>query len=340
MLDTLKELIFIPGVSGYESQVREFIKARISGKWRVDKLGNLILTLGEGETHLLFIAHMDELGMVVTYIEEDGSLRIRKVGGIDDRTLIGRAVIVHTKKGDVEGVIGIKPPHLMINREEEMKKVIPWNEMYIDVGTASREESRSLGIDILDAITLKKDFVILNEKIVCARGIDDRVGCLILLEALRRVERERLDKKVSFVWSVQEEVGLRGAKVIGNALKPDYAFIIDSCSAADVQGVDFHMSPFTLGKGPALRIIDRMAIATPQLKERIIKIAERHKIPFQLGATGGATDGAVIQTSEQGVQMLPLSIPLRYTHSPVELCHLDDVENMIKLVVHIINELS
>jgi putative aminopeptidase FrvX len=338
MLETLKELIYVPGISGYEDGMREFIKDRLGSGVRteVDNLGNLIVPLSKGPRSIVLMAHMDEIGMVVTKLEDDGSLRFRKVGGIDDRTLAGRMVEIKTAKGIVPGVIGMKPIHLMADRSET-QKTIPAEDLFIDIGARDKKEAKTLGVKMLDPVVLKKDFMVMNKKYVSARGLDDRCGCAVLLDVFERLKKEKFKQGVTIVFSVQEEVGLRGARAIANTLHPDYIFAIDSMSSTDGLGIPKITEPVILGHGPALRVIDNLAMASPVLREYLLALAKKKRIPIQIGVTGGTTDGAAVQ--ECGSAMMPLAFPLRYTHTPVEVIHLDDLENLSRLVVEAVKGL-
>jgi putative aminopeptidase FrvX len=331
--ELLEELIRVPGVSGFEDDIRENIakKVRAMGlKATEDNIGNLITVLGDKGPHVLFIAHMDELGLIVSKLEENGSLRIRKVGGIDDRTLVGRVVEIKTQKGLVRGVLGLKPPHLMTDREE-MKKVHSWEEARVDVGTRSRKETEKLGIRVLDPMVFKKDITYITPDLLCSRGIDNRAGCAILLEALEQLKDKKLPMKMTFVWSVQEETGLTGAKVCGFRLNPDYVFAVDTMTTTDAPiGGDTYEKVF-LGKGPAMRMFDNAAVASPKLRKLLEEVAKANKIPLQYGTGGGSTDGAAMQ--EFGSLMMPIGIPMRYTHSPTECASMKDIDNTVKLVV-------
>ena len=333
MLDLLKMLVETIGVSGFEEQVRELILEQVKayGAVETDGIGNLIQTFGESRPEILLIAHMDELGMAVTHIEENGYVRFKHIARLDDRYLVGKTVQIHTMKGVVEGVIGLNAPHLRLDPKEE-QEVVPWHKLYIDVCTRSRRETESLGIKILDPITIEKSFKILNKKYVCGRSLDDRFGCYVLIELSKRLSKTRLDKKVTLVWSVQEEVGLRGARVISQSYKPDYAIAVDSYASADAPNVPFHLAPAKLGNGPVLRLLDRSSIASTELRRVFETVAEKYNIPLQVGATGGGTDGSVIQQSQRGVPMIVVSVPIRYLHSPVEICHTDDLTNLIKIL--------
>lgn len=340
MKELLEEMIRIPGVSGYEDEIREYIREKVEEMGisaKEDNIGNLVTTVGAKGPHVVFIAHMDELGLVVTNIDGDGSLRIRKVGGIDDRTLVGRVVEIATRKGKVSGVLGLKPPHLMTENDDR-KKVVSWEDVRVDVGTRSRKETERLGIRVLDAMVFKKDIEYIRGDVMCARGIDDRAGCAILLDTLKRVHRKKLATKLTFVWSVQEEIGLRGAKVIGFQLQPDYVFAVDTMTTTDgpMQGSTYEK--ILVGGGPALRMFDSAAIASPKLRKMIEGVARRGKIPLQAGSGGGATDGAAIQ--EFGALAMPLGIPMKYTHSPTECASLKDINNTSRLLVLIAEHIS
>lgn len=340
MLDLLRELTDLPGVSGYEEPVRRFIVERlgIAKQVRIDNIGNLVLGIGEGRPHVALVAHMDEVGLVVTKIEDDGSLRFRKVGGVDDRILLSKKVKIQSARGPVSGVIGIKPPHLMTD-PEEMKKTISYEKLRIDVGTRSRKETEKLGVKVLDSVTLEKGLERLGKDLIVGRALDDRVGCAILMESYLRLKNAKLHGRLTWVWSVQEEMGLRGAKVIAHTLKPDYVIVLDTCSSGDSPGVDEgHLQPAMLGKGPVLRFFDSASIASPVLRELAKKLARIKKIPMQEIAAGGTTDATAIQ--EAGSAVIPIGVGMRNTHSTTEIVSLKDVENAVKLVVELVKNLA
>ncbi len=333
MLKLLQWLLAASGVSGFEAPIREVIRESVGDMLTLetDSLGNLYGSMGKGSPHILLVAHMDELGFVVTHIEDNGGLRFRKIGGIDDRLLPSRPVIVHTQSGPVRGVIGMVPPHLMIERSQ-MKQVVPFQELHIDLCTRSRQETEELGVKLLDPITFQKDSFIIQGKYLCGRAIDDRFGCAVLLKVLEGLSNQKLDRKVTFVWSVQEEIGLHGATVIGNRFSPNIVLAIDSFATGDAPDVPFHLAPVRLGAGPVLRLLDNRAIASPEIRRQFETFANKHQIPLQVGATGGGTDGAAIQRAGTGAQMMALSVAVRYLHSTVEIIHLDDLSNLVKLV--------
>jgi len=333
-VELLKELIFTPGVSGWEDPVRDLVRSKVKkyGRTEVDNLGNLTLTVGSGDKHALFTAHMDEIGLIVSHIEDNGYIRVRKVGGIDDRILAGRTVDIYPRVGEppVPGVIGLKPPHLMKDRSAEMSRVVPVEDVFIDIGTRSAEQTEALGITKLCPVILRKHFSMLENDMVATRALDDRLGCAALIMALDGIDVSKLKHRVTFAWSVQEEMGLRGAQALGNMLRPDYAVAIDSCTTGDSPMVDYHLSAVEVGGGPVLRMLDRMAFASRVMMENVQRAAKAARIPTQVAVTSGATDGAAIQTV--GAAMIALGVPVRYVHSPVEVMSLRDFSGLVRLV--------
>jgi putative aminopeptidase FrvX len=283
---------------------------------------------------------MDEIGLVVSHIEENGYLRFKKVGGIDDRVLVGRTVDIYPdgEPEPVPGVIGLKPPHLMKDRSKEMSQVVKVEDMLIDLGTRSREESEALGIKKLSPVILRKHFSLLANDMIATRGLDDRLGCVALIEMLELIDLKDLDHRITFAWSVQEELGLRGAYALGNRLRPDFAVAVDSCNTGDSPQVEFHLSAVRVGDGPVLRMFDRMAFASRTLMKRISQGAAEEGIPLQVAVTGGTTDGAALQTF--GTAMIPLAVPIRYVHSPTEVMSLADFDNLVKLLVLVARDIA
>ena len=340
MFELLSDLTELPGVSGNEVPVRDYIISRLLlGEERtIDNIGNLIAEIGGGHPHVALVAHMDEVGLLVSKVESDGSLRFRKVGGVDDRILVSRKVAVHSAKGPVNGLIGIKPPHLMVD-PDEAKKTTPFDKLRIDIGTRSKRETDALGIKVSDPVTFEKGMVRIGKDMVAGRALDDRVGCAILIEAFEQLRERKGAGRLTFVWSVQEEMGLRGAKVIANTLQPDYVIVVDTCSSGDSPGVDEgHLQPAILGGGAVIRLFDSMSIASPALREMASKAAKAKRIPFQEVVAGGTTDATAVQ--ESGSAVIPIGVGMRNTHSTTEAVSLKDIDNAIKLVVELTRQLS
>ncbi len=335
-IEEFEKIIKAPGVSGYEDQVREMIESMVSdlGETRIDNMGNLILEFpGEGP-HTAIVAHMDEIGMVVSNIEKNGYLRVMKIGGVKDSLLLGRHVTIHTVKGPVNGVIGHKAPHLTTDQDKK-DEIVPWTSTYVDIGASSEEEAKEMGIDVPDPITFLKPLRKLRDKMLASRGMDNRIGCYGLIQLARKLKDS--GKHFTLVWSVQEEIGLRGAKVVGNTIKPDYVIALDTYTTSDSPGLDSFYKPITLGKGPVLRMVDVRAISSPKLVKHFKQIAEKNDISVQYGVTGGTTDGMALQ--EFGSLMIAIGVPVRYSHSTVEVAHWDDVEALVDLLEAGVKEL-
>ena len=336
----MEEMIKVPGVSGFEDDIRDCIREKVEAMGldaTEDNLGDLLVTVGDKGPSVVMIAHMDELGLIVSKIEEDGSIRIRKVGGIDDRTLVGRVVEIKTQKGMVTGVLGLKPPHLMTDADDR-KKVMTWQEVRVDVGTRSKKETEKLGIRVLDPMVFKKDITYIGKDLICARAVDDRMGCAIILEVLEKLKGAKLPIRLTFAWSVQEETGLKGAKVVGFNLRPDYVFAVDTMTTTDGPGMGETFEKVLIGEGPAMRMFDNEAIASPKMRKLVEEVAKAAKIPLQYGTGGGATDGAAMQ--DFGCLMMPIGIAMRYTHSTVEIASIRDMENASRLLVRIAERIA
>ena len=332
MDDSLRELVELPGVPGYEEAVRAWIEAHLpSGiEHSVDALGNLVATVGTGERAILFVAHMDEIGFVVSEIRDDGFLRLKPLGGIDPRAMFGQLLRVCTNSGEIPGAVAVTPPHLMRDRAKEMSDVPAVTEWLVDIGARSADEARALGVAVLDFAVPDKRLRVLNDKLLCSRALDDRLGCWILLKALERVRHETLSARVHFAFSVQEEVGLRGAGLLARQLEVSHAFAVDSASAADFPGVGIDLSPAKLGAGACLRVLDNAAIVPRSFTRELQELAAERSIPLQVIFCGGGTDARAFQP--EGALAMPIGIPLRYTHSMVEMAHADDVEATIDLI--------
>jgi putative aminopeptidase FrvX len=333
----LNEVVMLPGISGYEDEVREHIRRRVKVPTREDAMGNLILELGGGKgPSIAIVAHMDEVGMIVSNILDDGNLKFKVIGGIYDQMLVARPVEVHTAKGIVRGAVGYNAPHLSVGRDP--KDVLTWDKLAIDIGARSRKEAEAMGVRFLDPVIIKKDFFTVNKEMVCSRALDNRVGVLALLKVFDNLKKMKFKGKVSLIWTVQEEIGLRGANVIANTMDFDYVIALDTYSTTDSPGLEKFYQPVYLGKGPVLRMVDVRMIASPKFRTKIEAIAKKEKIPLQFGVTGGSTDGAIIQTS--GAITMPIGIPMRYTHSATEIVHMGDLANLIKLLTATVKELQ
>ncbi|MEM0086361.1 MAG: M42 family metallopeptidase [Zestosphaera sp.] len=334
----LKKLSESIGPSGNEDSVRELVideMKRVADALRVDTLGNVIAVKkgSRGSGKLMLAAHMDEIGLFVSHIDEKGFLRILPIGGIPERSLVYQRVIIKTRDGRrYRGVIGLKPPHVI--KPEELRQIPEMKEFFIDIGATSREEVLNMGVRVGDIAVFDRELSVLTGDRVTGKAIDDRVGLAVMLKSFEVIESPELD--VYAVATVQEEVGLKGAEVAAYSITPDVALALDVTVASDFPGVSEHEWCTQLGKGPAIKVADGRSasglIAHPEVVKMLIKIAEESGIPYQVEVlAGGTTDASVIALNKEGVPAGVVSIPSRYIHSPVEVIDLKDVLNAIKL---------
>jgi len=335
LVDVLEKLSNANGVTGREDNVRNLMKKYLKpyvDEIKEDKLGNLIaFKKGKKDAPTVMIAaHMDEVGLMIKNIKKKGFLQFTKIGGIDNRILLAQKVIVHTDKGPLTGVIGSKPVH--IQKEEDRKKVIDADKLFIDIGARNKEEAEKMGVQVGDVVSFDTTFAQLGNNVVLGKAFDDRVGCTIIVETLKRLQK--VDSNVYAVGTIQEEVGLRGATIAAFQIDPDIGIALDASVAGDMPGVGEGEAPAKMGEGPVLTVADAGLIAHPKVLRLLIDSAKQNKIPYQL-ETGirGATDAARIALSRNGVPSGVLSIPARYIHSPAGILNLDDVEKAIKLAV-------
>ncbi len=329
-IQILKELVDTFGISGFEEPVRQKIRKLFPQvKFKEDNVGNLFTTVGNGGKKIAIMAHMDELGFLINYVEKNGYLRFKLIGGWDVRGVYNRVVEILTDKGMVYGVIGLKPPHLLKN--EEFDKVLSWDDLYIDVGVEGDEEVKKMNIIPVLPARLKKDFVMLDEKYVVTRALDDRVGCALNLLLLENFLHNYTKNNITLVWTVQEETGLRGAQAFSARNSFDEVYILDTISAGNLPWGDFYQSPARTGGGPVIRLADRKGVSSLRLRNFVKSIAKRNKVEVQETVTGGSTDAAA--AFEAGLNSIPLCIPVKYTHSQVEMMDIADYHNTLKLLL-------
>jgi len=341
LAETLEKLSNACGVAGREEEVRSLMKNFLKpyvDEVKEDKLGNII-GIKRGKKNapkVMLAAHMDEIGLLVKIISKEGFIQFAKIGGIDDRILLAQNVIVYTEKGPLHGIIGSKPPH--IQKEEERKRVLTCDELFIDIGAENQEQAKKMGVKIGDPVGFDIKFAKVGKNIVIGRAFDDRVGCAVMIEVMKRLEKTECT--VYAVGTVQEEVGLRGATTAAFGIYPDVGIALDVTIAGDVPGVREVEAPIKLGKGPSIEIADMGLIAHPKVVRLLVDAAEENKIPYQL-ETGlpGSTDAARISLTREGVPSGVISIPTRYIHGPSSLLSLEDVEKTVKLTVAAIQKI-
>ncbi len=327
MLNLLEKLCLLDGTSGNEDSVREFIIGEIKGHcdYRVDNLGNIIcFKKGKkrSDKRLMLDAHMDEVGLIITAVTSDGFLKFDTVGGMDASVLAFKTV----KIGDILGVISSKPIHLL--SKEEQKKPQKASALYIDIGASSKEEALSL-VSLGDTAIIQSDFTLMGEN-VKAKAIDDRIGCAVLITLLK----EKSEYDYTAVFSTQEEIGTRGAKVATFALNPDFALILEATTAADIAGVSDDKSVCNLGKGPAVSFMDRATAYDRSLYNAALNSGL--KVQSKRAVAGGNNAGAV-HLSREGVRTLAISLPCRYIHSPSCVANVNDMTDMLALTRYMLN---
>jgi len=336
-MELLKKLAETPGVPGHEDAIRALTKSELSklcDSVKTDALGNVIGFRGARAPKgrratgrkVMVVAHMDEIGFIVSHVEEkSGFLRIHPIGGFDPKTLIAQRVMVHGKR-KLCGVIGSKPIHIMT--PEDRKKLPELQDLHVDLGLPAKTVAANVAIG--DMVTLEQSFLDLGE-CVTAKALDDRVGVYVMLEALRKLRRHQVD--IYAVGSVQEEVGLRGATASAFGVAPDIAIALDVTIACDVPGVSDDKKISRLGEGVAIKIMDSSFIASPKLVKKFQEIARRRRIKHQMEILPrGGTDAGGVQRAGGAVAAMTLSIPTRYVHSVVEMAHKKDIQAAISLL--------
>jgi tetrahedral aminopeptidase len=327
MKSLLKKLCSVPGPSGYESQIRAAIRTEIeplAEEVRVDNLGNLIAVKKGNDPKgkvIMLVAHMDEIGLIATHIDAYGFIRFTTIGGVPRQSsLAGR---VHFLNGS-QGIIGQE-------NIEDINKVATFDKMFIDIGASS---AKDCAVKVGDMAVFDQPFLDLGDRLV-SKAMDDRIGVSILIETLRQIKETA--NTLFFVFSTQEEVGVRGATTAAFSLQPDIGIAVDVTRSGDTpKGEKMEVS---LGKGPAVKVRDSGMISDPRLVDWIVSTAEKAELPFQIEVLErGSTDARAIQISRAGVPAGCISIPCRYIHSPSEMIDINDAENAIHLLVELLNQ--
>ncbi len=327
-MELIKQLCNTYGPAGREDRVRDIIKKEIKSHCQqieVDRLGNLIARVSPGpqkksDEKIMLCAHMDEIGLIVTHVDEHGFCRFTSIGGVFPQRILHERVIF---ENDVIGVIGVET-------KPETPKPPRMDNMFIDIGARSKKEALKM-VSIGDIAAFYQQAHIIDNRLV-GKALDDRLGCYCLIEVLKSIKKPSND--LYFVFTVQEEVGCRGARTGAFSIGPKYAIAVDMTSTGDTPGCP--KMEMALGKGAAIKIKDYAFIAHPKIKDALIDHAKALKVPFQLEILErGTTDASVIQLVKEGVQSGVISIPGRYIHSVNEMCDLADVEGAIKVLTRV-----
>ncbi len=335
LVDTLERLSNACGVAGREEEIRDLLKELLMpyvDELKEDKLGNII-GVKKGNKNaptVMLAAHMDEIGLMIKNITKEGFLQFAKIGGIDDRILVAQKILVHTDKGPITGIIGSKPPHIL--KEEEKKRVIEADDLFIDVGAQDKQDAQRMGVRVGDVASFDIKFTLLEKENIVGKAFDDRIGCGALIETMRKLPK--VDCTVYAVGTIQEEVGLRGATTAAFQVYPDVGIALEVTVAGDIPGVKEGEATAKMRAGPVLTVADAGLITHPRVLRLLVEAAEENRIPYQL-ETGirGATDASKIALTKEGVPSGVISVPARYIHSPTSLLSLKDVENAVKLAV-------
>lgn len=329
MIELLKELCLLDGVSGNEDAVRDYIAARAkpyATEMRTDAIGNLIVFKKgavSAPNALMLAAHTDEVGVMVTHITDQGYLKFDFVGGIDRRVVIGKPVTVGENK--VPGVIGLKAIHMTTKAEREKSPKV--DELYIDIGAKDKESASKL-VSVGDYGAFVSDAVELGDGMLKAKAIDDRLGCAVMLKLLE----EDLPMDVTFAFTAQEEVGTRGAFGATFSVHPEVALVLETTTAADIPPVDKAKRVCYVGKGPVILQIDSSTIYDRGLFEELRGLAEENHIPWQTKELiAGGNDAKAIQRTREGVRVCALSAAVRYLHAPSSMASVRDMENILAL---------
>lgn len=339
-LDLLRKLTQTHAPPGSEEGIKDIIKEEIKGfvdEIMEDRMGNLyaIRRRNPNKPTIALAAHMDEVGIMVTHIHNDGFLRFTKLGGVDPRALYAQKIILLGKNGPVRGYIGAMAPHL-IKKKEDIR-VLEIDELAIDVGATSKEEVHELGIEIGTKGVFDSFYQELTKNRIASKALDDRIGIAAIIKIIK--ETEKMDGNLIGIFTVQEEVGLRGARSAGWIIEPDYLVVLECTAAGDTPGVADHMQSTRLGQGVAITLADASLIAHPKLVDRFISLSKEKGIPIQFKTRiVGGTDGGAMHTMRGGIPTAVLSVPGRYIHSPLAIADKRDMNAQIELTLAFIED--
>lgn len=340
----LNTICTTPGAPGFEQKVRELVIKEIKplvDNIEVDNMGNVYAikkgsASAKNNKRVMVGAHMDEIGFIVTHIDDNGFIRFHTLGGFDPKTLTAQRVIIHGKK-DVIGVMASKPIHVMT--PEERNKLAKLSDYFIDTGLPAKQVKKMISIG--DSITREREFIEMGD-CVNSKSLDNRLAVFILIETLKKLKGKKIPFDLYGVFTVQEEVGIRGANVSALKINPDFGFGLDTTIAFDLPGAAEHEKITKLGEGTAIKIMDASTICDYRMVDYMKGIADKNKIKWQPEIlTAGGTDTAGIQRMTEGGSIAgAVSIPTRHLHQVIEMAHCDDIEGSINLLTHCITDLD
>lgn len=324
----LKTLCLLNGTSGNEDKVRDYIISQLNVDYLVDNLGSVIVNVGDNKSNISINAHIDEVGFIITGITEEGYLRFSSVGGIDPRVCLDRVV---TLENGTKGVIGDKAFHLLDSSEKD--KCPSFDSLLIDIGATSKAEAESV-VSLGDYAYFDSDYIEYGDGYVKAKALDDRIGCMLMLELISQ------GFEGTYCFNVQEEVGLRGAKCTAQRVNADIAIVIEATTAADLDGVSGADRVCVLGDGPVVSFMDGRTIYDKELYNLAMQTAKENGIPVQTKtAIAGGNDAGVIQTAAGGSRVIAISLPCRYIHSGSSVVKLSDIDATRKLIKELLLKL-
>ena len=343
-LTMLKDLTDAPGVSGFEEPVRRVMRRYLEplGEILTDNLGSIAGRKSglDAGPKIMLAGHLDEIGFMVTRVTDEGYLKFQTLGGWWAQVMLAQRVEVYTRQGPIIGVIGSKPPHILSH--DERNKVYEKRDMFVDIGASSREEAESWGIRPGDPVVPVCPFTVMrNPDLLMAKAWDNRFGCALAIEVLRRLKGQQHLNQVYAVGNVQEEVGLRGATTTTNLIEPDIGFALDTGIAGDTPGISPDDAEGKLGKGPVVLLYDGSMIPHIGLRDLVIDTAQAEGIPLQFDKMpGGGTDAGRMHVFGAGVPSLVVGVPVRYIHTHAAIMHRGDFDQAAQLLVAVVKRLD
>lgn len=336
MIECLKELCLINGISGNEDKVRDYIVDHIKNfcEYRIDNLGNIIAFKKGSKSpdkRLMISAHMDEVGFIVNYINDDGSLEITSVGGVETSAVMGKRVLVG--KNEINGVVGSAAVHNI--SKDDREKAPSLSSLCVDIGVGSKDEASRL-VSLGDSVCFVPEFINLGENKILSKAIDDRFGCALMIKLLQ----SELEYDAYFTFVVQEEIGLRGSRTAAYTVNPDVAVVIEATTASDIPSAEAEKKVCLLGNGPVVSYMDRATIYSKELYDIAFDTAGELNVNCQTKTMiAGGNDAGAIHTSRGGVKTIAVSLPCRYIHSPSSVADVRDIDDSYKLVKELIKRI-
>jgi endoglucanase len=330
------------GPSGHEDDVRDIlvdIVKPLVDDLRIDRVGNIVATRrGSREDVVLLDAHMDEVGFLVSFVEDSGFVRLHPLGGWDARVLPGHALTIKGSDGElVRGVIGTLPPH--ITADTDRTKAFPLPDLFLDIGATSRDEALAMGVEVGCAVVPGGRFERIGDDLVMGKAFDDRVGCAVGASVLDALTGQDLATTLVVTFVTSEEVGLRGARTVADQVLPSVAIALEGTTAVDVPGVSGAKKLASMGRGPAITIADSGIIASPLVNQKIQEIAAAGSIPYQMKLPGGGgTDAAAYQPAGQGALVGVIAVPVRYIHAPLSMLRPSDLDATTRLATAFVRD--